>query len=210
MASHVTLEEREVLYKKLHHRVKNNLQLLSSMIDMQVMRASDHVPVEKLQELQSIINTMALIYSRSFEGTDSMSLNLKMFITELTSGLLKFKDDANQDIQFIVDGEDIFLATDKAIPVVLIANELIFNSLKHAFSGLNKGKITIQLYRENNDLKLSFNDDGKGLPEGFDINRINTLGLKLVRNLIEQLNGTLTINNNSGTGTEFVISIPVE
>jgi PAS domain S-box-containing protein len=203
-----TIKEREILFKELRHRVKNNLQLLSSMVDMQIMRSTEHVPIEKLQEIQSIIDTMALIYSRSFEGSEILNFDLKMFISELTSGLLKFKAEEEQYIVYTIECDEVILNTDKAIPIVLIANELIFNSLKHAFSGLKKGHIIINIKKNHDSLKLTFKDDGSGLPKGFEIEKTRTLGLKIVRNLIVQLNGTLKINNKSGT--EFVITIPVD
>jgi PAS domain S-box-containing protein len=203
-----SLEEREVLFKELKHRVKNNLQLLSSMVDMQIMRTPGDTTVDKLKEIQSLIETMALIYTKAFEGTKIMGLNLNNFIMELITGLIKFKTNSDLEINYSVSGDNIILSTDRAIPLVLIVNELIFNALKHAFSNRKKGQIDVILKEEENTILIAVKDDGIGMSGDSDMKKPNSLGLKLVRNLTEQLKGNVSsIVNN---GTEFIIEIPAK
>ena len=203
-----SLEERDVLFKELRHRVKNNLQLLSSMVDMQIMRSPGQNTADKLREVQSVIETMALIYTKAFEGTKIMELNLNMFINELVNGLIKLNTVRDLEIDYSISGDSIVLNTDRAIPLVLIVNELIFNSLKHAFHDKKQGNINIHLKKHEEVIEINVRDDGPGIPPEVNMEKPRSLGLKLVRNLIEQLNGVLEINIDEGT--EFQIRVPIE
>jgi PAS domain S-box-containing protein len=200
--------EREILFRELKHRVKNNLQLLSSMVDMQIMRSDDPKIKNKLQEIQSVIDTIALIYSRAYEGTEIAGLNLNIFIEELLGGLMKFKANDDLIIQHTISGDSIRLSTDSAIPMALIANELVFNALKHAFNGRKMGKLSISLKEEKDTITMSIADDGVGLREDVDLNKPDSFGLKIVNNLIKQLNGTMETKVKDGT--EFILKIPKE
>ncbi|UCE36003.1 MAG: PAS domain S-box protein [Thermoplasmata archaeon] len=203
-----SLKERELLFKELKHRVKNNLQLLSSMVSMQSMQAKDDAMVKKFQEIQSVIETIALIYSRAYEGQTISGLNLKNFIEELLTDLLKFKTHKDMKVNYSVEGDDIQLNTDQAIPMALIANELIFNALKHAFVNKDQGSICIILKDLGPNISMVVKDDGIGLSPDIDINKSETLGLKIVKNLTEQLSGDIEIIRKDGT--EFVIEVPRE
>jgi PAS domain S-box-containing protein len=203
-----SLKERELLFRELKHRVKNNLQLLSSMVSMQSMQTENETILRKLQEVQSVIETMALIYSRAYEGPRISGLNLKSFIEELVADLMKFKTKKDMKINYEVKGEDIRLTTDQAIPMALIANELIFNSLKHAFVGRNEGYLSISLKELEESISMAVRDDGVGMAKGIEIDKTRTLGLRIVKNLTEQLQGNLEIINKNGT--EFIIEVPKE
>lgn len=203
-----SLEERDILFKELRHRVKNNLQLLSSMVDMQAMRSHNYAYLKKLQEIQSVIETMALIYSRAYEETRIMDLNLNNFIRELIGGLMKFKVNEDSKIDYTVSGDYIRLTTDQVIPLALIANELVFNALKHAFVGRNEGHISVCFKEYDKTVSMSISDDGVGLSSDFDIEKTDSLGLKIVRNLTEQLRGRLDIVGEAGT--KFILEVPKE
>jgi PAS domain S-box-containing protein len=200
--------EREILFRELKHRVKNNLQLLSSMVDMQIMRSDDPKLTSKLQETQSVIDTIALIYSRAYEGTEMVGLNLNIFIEELLNGLMKFKTNNELIIDYTILGDKIKLSTDTAIPMALIANELVFNSLKHAFKDRKTGRINITLKDEENMITMTISDDGIGLDPKIDLDKPDSFGLKIVNNLTNQLNGT--IETRLENGTEFILKVPKE
>ena len=202
-----SIEEREILFKELKHRMKNNLQLLSSMVDMQILHSKDEQFLKNLQEIQSVIDTMALIYSRAYEGAKIRKFKLKYFINELTSGLLKFKNDTVEMIDISIVGDEVELDTDKAIPIVLIINELIFNSLKHGFIDRSNGRIEIELIKNADHLIIRIEDDGIGFPTDFTLDKVTTLGLRIVQNLIEQLNGELEIKTEAGVKTKIKIPI---
>jgi PAS domain S-box-containing protein len=203
-----TLNEREILFNELKHRVKNNLQLLSSMIDMQILRSDNEIYSKKFQEIQSVIETIALIYSKTYDGANINEFNLNKYIEELISSLIKFKINDDLKIYYSVKGDDIQLNTDKAIPLALIVNELVFNSLKHAFVNQNEGHISITIKKDADFIKFMIQDDGIGLSSNIQINETKTLGLKLIRNLVNQLRGSIDVTTDNGT--EFTLRVPVE
>jgi PAS domain S-box-containing protein len=200
--------EREILFRELKHRVKNNLQLLSSMVDMQILRTDNKAVRDKLQEIQGVIDTIALIYTRAYEGSKLMGLNLNNFIEEIITASMKFKADDELHISYTITGDKIKLNTDQALPMALIANELVFNALKHAFLGRNRGKITVSLKKVNGEFAMSIADDGVGMKPEIDLKKPDSFGLKIIKNLIEQLNGK--IETVVDGGTEFIITIPIE
>jgi PAS domain S-box-containing protein len=203
-----SLDDREILFRELKHRVKNNLQLLSSMVGMQIMRIDDETALKKFQEFQSVIETMALIYSRAYEETGIKGLNLNKFIEELINSLLKFRVDEELRVEYSIEGDNIKLNTDQAIPLALITNELIFNALKHAFKDKKEGQITISLKDEDSIIIMKVRDNGIGISEEIDTKKPDSLGLKIVNNLCEQLEGELKMVVDDGT--EFTIKIPKE
>jgi two-component sensor histidine kinase len=176
------------------------------MVDMQILNSTDDQFLKKLQEIQSVIDTMALIYSRAYEGARIQKFKLKDFINELTSGLLKFKTDSVEMIDIMVIGDEIELETDKAIPIVLIVNELIFNSLKHAFIGCSNGKIDIELNKNTDHFIIKIEDNGVGFPTEFTLDKVSTLGLRIVRNLVGQLKGEIDFETENGA--KINIKIP--
>ena len=200
--------EREILFRELKHRVKNNLQLLSSMVDMQILRSDNKAVRDKLQEIQSVIDTIALIYTRAYEGSKLVGLNLNNFIEEIITASMKFKVDDKLLISHTITGDKIKLNTDSALPMALIANELVFNALKHAFSGRKAGNISVSLKKVDGHFTMSIADDGVGMNPEIDLKKPDSFGLKIIKNLIEQLNGT--IETVVDDGTEFIIRIPIE
>jgi two-component sensor histidine kinase len=153
---------------------------------------------------------MALIYTRAYEETDKMGFNLNNFINELISSVVKFKTNDKLNISYSVTGEEISLDTDKAIPLVLIANEIIFNSIKHAFKGRVKGHISVKFSKTKamDKMQMVIGDNGIGLEKEINLNKLNSMGLKIVNNLTNQLKGKLEINNDKGL--EYNITIPIE
>jgi len=194
-----SLQEKEVMLREIHHRVKNNLQVVSSLLNMQARNATDEETKGILSESRDRIITMALIHSQLYEGSDLAEINMKEFVDRLLGQLQSYQV-RDMRIARVVRVDDCPFPISVAVPVGLIINELLSNALKHAFDGRDEGKIEVCLTAsEGGRINLTVSDDGCGLPPGFDINESKTLGLRLVKILAEdQLQGTLEVTSDGG------------
>ena len=184
-------EVKEVLLKEIHHRVKNNLQVINSLIRLQCAYTDDKVALELFDECQNRIISMALIHEKMYEAHDLSNINIKEYVSELSQNLLRSYR-LNQRINLDVNVSLEHLSLDTLIPLGLLLNELISNSLKHAFEGLEEGTIKIELDKDENDMfVLNIGDNGIGLPKDFSFNSAHTLGMELVVTLSEQLDGKI-------------------
>lgn len=193
-------EEKEVLLKEIHHRVKNNLQVINSLIRLQCSYTDDQEALDLFDECQNRIISMALIHEKMYEAHDLSNINIEDYITELAQNLLRsyrLSQRIELDIHVGIDA----LTLDTLIPLGLLLNELISNSLKHAFKDHKEdGAITINLERSPNGLfALEVGDNGVGLPEDFSFNNAHTLGMELVETLTSQLDGKIERVNKPGT-----------
>lgn len=199
-----SLKEKEVLLKEIHHRVKNNLQIISSLLKLQSRSIKDVQTLSMFNESQSRIRTMALIHENLYQSDDLSSINFTEYIHKLTANLFRSYE-INSNINLNMNIEDIFLEIDTAVPCGLIINELISNSLKYAFPNNKIGEIRIDFYKDQkHNLNLIVGDNGVGFSQDVDWENLSTLGLQLVSNLVEQLDGTFLLNKESGT--EFKIT----
>ena len=198
--------EREVLLREVHHRVKNDLQLISSLLSMQARRLTDAESVEALAECQSRVQTIALIHEYMYQSENLARLPLSRNIRGLAANLLRVVGPPDRAIGLEVDVEDhLDLPVDRAIPCGLILNELMTNALKHAFPAGREGKIRVELRRAGGDrVALAVSDDGVGLPELEHGSGNGSLGWRLVRAFVEQLGAELTISSSVGTRVEVV------
>ena len=196
-----SLQEKDVMLREIHHRVKNNLQVVSSLLNMQARNARDKNTIEILSESRDRIKAMSLIHSQLYEGRDLAEINMKGFIDQLLGQLLQSYPIGATRITHVIRVDDYPFPISVAVPVGLIINELLSNALKHAFYGMDKGKIEVILTASaDGRINLTVSDDGAGLPHGFDINESKTLGLRLVKILAEdQLQGTLKVTSDGGT-----------
>jgi PAS domain S-box-containing protein len=227
------LENIEIARKKeIHHRIKNNLQVISSLLDLQAEKFRNREDIkysevrEAFRKSQDRVISMALIHEELYKGGGFETLNFSPYIGELAKDLFLTYKLENTDISLNTDlEENILLDMDTAIPLGMIVNELISNSLKHAFIGRDKGEIRVKLHREekgecinhrqesksedckNKTFILTVSDNGVGIPENLDIENPNTLGLQLVTSLVDQLDGELEMKRNNGT--EFIIRFTV-
>jgi len=203
-----SLKEKEVLLKEIHHRVKNNLQIISSLLKLQSSSIKDKHTLEMFKDSQSRIRTMALIHEKLYQSQDISRVNFAEYISNLAANLFRSYELVTTAINPIINVENIFLEIDVAVPCGLIINELVSNSLKYAFPDRRKGEIQIHLYFFNeHEIKLIVSDNGIGLPKDLDFKNTETLGLQLVSNLVEQLEGTIEVNGHSGT--EFRIKFAI-
>jgi PAS domain S-box-containing protein len=204
-----SLEEKEVLLREIHHRVKNNLQLTTSLLDMTRMRTTDPGTVGILTDVMMKIQTMAQIHTRLYESKRFDRINMSGQIRDQFRALEGIYGGRDRDITVEIESSEIYLPIDQAIPCALALNEILSNTYKHAFPDRKSGTVKFRAVEEGGRIRFTVSDDGIGLPPEFDITRANTLGLKLVRTLVEkQLRGTLSMTRGK-TGTEVIVELPV-
>ena len=194
------LEEKEVLLREIHHRVKNNLQIISSLLRLQAGHIKEESISAMFEESHSRIKAMALIHEILYQTRDFSKIDFSEYIPRLTDYLVRLygtKSILNIEVR------KVFLDIDRAIPCGLIINELVSNSLKHAFPGNKKGEILLDFRHIDGKFILKISDNGRGLRQDFDFPNTDSLGLQLVSGLVEQLDGTLELNK--AEGTEFLI-----
>jgi PAS domain S-box-containing protein len=202
-----SLDEKSLLIMEVHHRVKNNLQIISGLIRLQAREiTTNEQALAALHECESRVITMALVHESLYQSGNLTNINAKQHITNLVNTLV-MSDNHELHIDMNIDVDDMSLDMNTAVPASLIINELVINSLKHAFVGRNHGTIRISFHREpDNMLALIVSDDGVGIPPNMNINETRSLGLKLVTRLVrDQLKGSFTIQSDKGTsfGMQF-------
>jgi two-component sensor histidine kinase len=194
-----SLREKEVLLKEVHHRVKNNLQVVSSMLNLQMDQISDPMALELFQESQSRVRSIALFHEKLYQSRDLAQIDIAEYLKSIATGLFATYGIGPERLTLVLDAEEIRLSVDAAISCGLIVNELISNSLKHAFPGGRTGTVTVLLRGEGPMAVLEVHDDGAGFPDGVDFRNPNTLGLKLVSILTEQVRGAIELDRSRGT-----------
>ncbi len=194
----ISLKEKEVLLKEIHHRVKNNLQIISSLLRLQARNIQDKEVLDVFQDSQNRVRAMAIIHEKLYQSTELSKIKIYDYIKNLTNNLIRSYQVSNR-IKIELDIENIYLKIDTSIICGLIVNELVSNSIKHAFAKDDKGEIKITfVILEDNKYLLNLSDNGIGISQ--DILHSNkTIGLQLVWNLVEQIEGLITCDFKSGT-----------
>jgi PAS domain S-box-containing protein len=196
----VSLKEKEVLLQEIHHRVKNNLQIISSLLYLQASRTEHPGAVSALQESRNRIRSMALIHETLYQSPNLASINMGAYTRNLVSDLQHSYRIEKRAIGLRLNIEDIPLGITEAIPCGLIVNELVSNALKHAFPMERAGEIIIGLHRgSTNQVTLTVSDNGIGFPEQMDFRKSPSLGLTLINSLVQQLGGTIELDRSGGT-----------
>ena len=201
-----SLIEKEVLLKEIHHRVKNNLQIISSLLNMQAKKITDEKSRAIFLDSQNRVKSMALIHESLYQSSDLSQIDFDEYLRKLAAQILRSYNLDAERIRLTFSSANMQMSVDAAVPCGLIINELVSNSLKYAFPDNRKGEIRIVLEATPRSYILSCADDGIGLPPDFDILQTNSLGLKIVRTLTDQLNGDLNIHTTNGT--TFEITFP--
>lgn len=202
-----SLREKEVLLKEIHHRVKNNLQIVSTLLDLQADYTQDARALEMFKESCGRVKSMALIHERLYRTQDLARVNFAEYVRQLADDLFLAYKVSDDDIAFVVDVTIPPVPIDIAIPCGLLLNELISNCLKHAFRGLEQGTVTVSLQPERGKINLRVMDTGVGLPRGFDFRNTTSFGLQLVMTLVEQLQGDIA--HRVCHGSEIVVTFPM-
>ncbi|MCX6170476.1 MAG: ATP-binding protein [Ignavibacteriales bacterium] len=198
-----SLEEKDILLKEIHHRVKNNLQIISSLLFLQSCKIKDEENLSIFQESQNRIKSMALVHEKLYQSKELSRINFSEYINNLAQFIYQTYKNQSANIEFDYQLDDVFMSIDDAVPLGLILNELLTNSIKYAFRHLKpeseqKKIIQIRLKKDFDQLLFEVSDNGIGLPKDFDIQKSESLGLKLVNNLTQQVRGELTTSTNSG------------
>ncbi|HWH79922.1 MAG TPA: histidine kinase dimerization/phosphoacceptor domain -containing protein [Candidatus Binatus sp.] len=203
----LSLEEKEVLLREIHHRVKNNLAIISSLLSLQASAVGDRATQEAFRESQDRVWSMALVHEQLYRSAILSHLDFGEHLRELGDNVARSYGAHKRGVRLELDVIGVLLDLDTAIPVSLIFNELLSNAYKHAYPVDRTGRIEVILAHDGVDrLLLRVSDDGVGLRQGVDLASPSTLGLKIVQNLTEQIHGRIEIHSNSGT--TFLLRFP--
>lgn len=194
-----SLKEKDILLKEIHHRVKNNLQIVSSLLSLQSQHIKEPGSVDVFKESQNRIISMALIHEKLYQTGDLTQINLSEYANELVNDLFRSYSVNTSQVKFKIESKNILVDINTAIPCGLIINELITNSIKHGFPDDRSGEIKMEIGCHGENCQIKIRDNGVGLPENLNINDVKTLGLQLVTNLTRQLDGTIELNRDNGT-----------
>lgn len=199
------LDEKEVLLQEVHHRVKNNMQVITSLLRLQSRSFKNKELKEALQESQNRVQSMALVHETLYASDNLAIIDFGIYSKKLVKLLCQSFGEKAAQVEMIIETAQIKLGIDQAIPLGLIINELVSNSLKYAFDEAEKGEIIVRLEELNNrELELSVRDNGKGMPDNFDWRNSDSLGLSLISSLAQnQLDGTLSITNEGGLSVKI-------
>jgi len=198
------LDEKEMLIKEIHHRVKNNLMIISSLLNLQSRYIEDKDARDVFRESQNRAKSMAMIHERLYQSTDLKNIDFGDYIQKLTTDLYRSMVSDPGRIKLDIDVEDVKIDINTVVPLGLIVNELVTNSMKHAFPRNESGFIKVELYKgENHKIILRVRDNGVGFPEDIDYKKTSSLGLQLVNSLTKQIGGEVELGE--GPGTVFTI-----
>ncbi|HEY9600605.1 MAG TPA: sensor histidine kinase, partial [Allocoleopsis sp.] len=206
--------EKDVLLQEIHHRVKNNLSIVSSLLQMQTRRTQDPQAKAILRDSQNRIASIALVHEKLYRSEDFANINFTQYIRDLTIYLFDSYNISERRIQLTIQVDSVSLDLETAIPCGLIVNELVSNALKYAFPGEREGEIHV-IFHESSHLSeetpkrtftLSVRDDGIGLPSDFAMKKSKTLGITLVQGLVQQIQGTFEITSQQGTEAKVTFS----
>jgi PAS domain S-box-containing protein len=201
-----SLKEKEVMLKEIYHRVKNNLQVVNSILSIQVQSIKDDDARKVFIESSTRIKAMGLVHEMLYRTGDLSHIELGKYAGELFKNLNEIYRAKDNHIEFIVNSEDVQLNLENAIPCGLILNELISNTFKYAFPNGHSGKITLIIQKHKKNIVLIYGDNGIGLPLEVDFYHTHTLGLQLINKLTKQIDGTVTLNRDKGT--VFTLTFP--
>jgi PAS domain S-box-containing protein len=199
-----SIKEKNILLQEIHHRVKNNMQIISSLLNLQITYLDDKEAVNLLKESQNRVRSMAIIHEKLYQSNDFTKINLTEYIKSLVNGLF-YSYSIKNHINSIINVDDVKLNIETAVPIGLILNELVSNSLKHGFPK-GSGEVYIRLKNVEDKYEMIVGDNGIGFPKDIDFKKTESLGLQLVNNLVNQIDGEIVFNNDHGT--EFKIIFP--
>ena len=202
-----SLAEKSVMLQEIHHRVKNNLQVICSLLNLQTQGSPDPKITEIMKESQNRVKSMALVHENLYQSQNLSKISLETYVRELTNNLLRSYRSKMSQIKIHVAIASIYLDIDTAVPCGLIINELVSNALKYAFPDQESGEIKVKVTQNTEkSITLTITDNGMGLPHEINVEQTQTLGLRMVKTLTRQISGTLTVSRE--TGTSFNIHFP--
>jgi len=200
--------EKTFLLKEIHHRVKNNLQVISSLLGLQSRYVDDKVALEALKTGKLRVQTMSLLHQRLYNNEDLKSINIKTYFTDLGENIFdSYKIDKN-NIEFVMDIDDVDLDVDIVVPMGLIVNELMTNSLKYAFKNKENGTMNLAIKQNKSSIEILYHDDGVGYPFERLPKESKSMGLNLIKSFTEKLTGVIAIDNSNGASTKIKFNLP--
>ena len=201
------LKERDVLLKEINHRVKNNMQIIYSILNLQSLKIKDKNALNLLEESKGQIKSMLLVHERLYNFNDLSKIDFGEYIDELVEGLFNLYLIDKTRITKKIETENIYLNINKAIPCALIINELVSNSFKYAFPDNRKGEVAVSIKMKEDNYELIISDDGVGISKKNNLEIINSLGFELVDSLIKQIYGHMEVGG--APGTKYIIKFPI-
>ena len=204
-----SLKEKEVLLAEIHHRVKNNLAVITGLLELQVYNTSSEEAIDVLTNSQMRVNSIALIHEKLYQNKNLSEICFEQYLQDLTDAILASMGSSQTDIDISMNIDPVSLTVNQAIPCGLILNEIITNAFKHAYPEKEKGNITINLNRRGDDIYLYVVDDGIGIPDEIDLEDPKSLGIKLIHTLSTQLNAEAEFSNQN-PGTKFALQFTLE
>ena len=204
-----SLTEKEVLLKEIHHRVKNNMQVISSLVDLQANEIQDPAMRDIFKDVIYRIRSMAMVHEKLYQSTDLARVDFADYARSLLGYLWRVQEGANKGIQLDLNLEPVVLPVNSAVPCGLILNELFSNALKHAFKGRDSGKVSVSLQRKGDSrLHLEVKDNGIGMPRELNWQKAHSLGLRLVQMLAQQLHAAVKAESEKGTKFMIIFEVP--
>ena len=203
-----SLQEKDILFEELQHRVKNNLAQVHGLLELQEAMSDNEESSEILKLSKSRIRTMSLAHEALYNSNDFTEISLREYLEKISTVTHQSFKSSHKDINLVYDIDDVHLDMSKAIPLGLMVSEILINAHKHAFNLRKEGTVSIDCKRNDDSLLLKVSDNGSGIPEDFDITQSNSLGMIIVQNFTEQMNADLTIDSD-GTGSRFMFEIPI-
>lgn len=195
----VSLKEKEVMLREIYHRVKNNMQIISSLLRLQARTIEDKELLGIFEAAHSRIKTMAFVHEGLYRSKDLAKIDFSDYVKRLTTHLFSVYSSSKKKIDLILNVEGIFLDVNMAIPCGLIINELVTNSLKHAFPETDRGEVCVKMGKNLGRFTLTVKDSGIGFPKTIDFRIADTLGMQLVTDTVKQLDGSIRLNRRGGT-----------
>ena len=193
-----SLHEKEVLLREIHHRVKNNLQIISSLLNLQESTTTVPEQAEVLRECRNRVFSISMVHEELYRSSNLAEIDLSAYLNKLITSLTR-NISKQVDLNFNLIGDNILISIEKAIPCGLIANEIATNAIKHAFTGRTSGELAVRVSKTGSRVVLNFSDNGVGLPDEIKLENAQTLGLTLVASLVRQLKANVDINRENGT-----------
>jgi len=186
------LEQKDMLLKEINHRTKNHLQLIIGLIQLQIRQLADPQARAALVDTSRRITSIAAVHEKLYQADQVETVNAGIYLSELIDGL---RGSASLHTSFAIDMEDVILPLDKAIPLALVLNELVTNALKYAYADMATGEVFVELKASTDQILLRVTDKGRGLPEGFDLKKHSSVGMKIIKSLTRQLRGEISMLN---------------
>ncbi len=199
-----SVKDKDILMREIHHRVKNNLQIISSLLNLQSQYIKDKYALDIFSDSQNRVRSMAIIHEKLYKSESMSKIDFGDYISDLADSLFYNHNVNKSRIKLNKNMDKIYFNVDTAIPCGLIINELITNCLKHAFPNDINGEVSIDLLKIEDKYVLSVNDSGVGFPENIDYKNTESLGLQLVTNLVNQIDGTIELDNVDGSSFRII------